>query len=88
MARGDGTEFFVWAEELTDEHAYQLNELGFPEDEEVDGVSVFGGDQEWRWRVQGLEVHVSDGPYGDSVFPTFEQIEALVRASIEVPYQS
>lgn len=88
IARGAGTEFYVWAEELTDEHTYTLGELGYPRREEVDGISVFGGEEEWAWRVQGVEVHVAQGPEGDSVFPTFDQIESLVRASIDTPYPS
>jgi hypothetical protein len=87
VGRSAETEFFVWAEELTDDHTYQLNELGYPQHERVDGISVFGGQEEWRWRVQGLEVSVAQGPDGDSIFPTFEQIEPLVRASIETPYE-
>lgn len=89
VARGAGTEFFVIAEELNEENTYDLNELDFARREKVDGVKVFGGDRaggEWQWRVQGVQVWVNEGPYGDSVFPTVGQIEPLVRASIEVPY--
>lgn len=87
VGRSGETEFFMLAEEVTDEHTYELDELGYPRHEKVDGISVFGGQDEWRWRVQGLEVSVAQGPYGDSVFPTFEQIARLVRASIEIPYE-
>jgi hypothetical protein len=89
VARGSGTEFFVIAEEVTEEGDYDLSDLGYARRANVDGVAVFGGDRaggEWRWRVQGVDVWINEGPYGDSVFPTFEQIEPLVRASIEVSY--
>jgi hypothetical protein len=88
VARGAGTEFFVYAEELGKDHSYKLSELPFPNRETVDGVRVYGGEIEWRWRVQGVELQVAEGPYGDSVFPSFEQIEPLVKASIEIPYQN
>jgi len=87
VARSEETEFFIWAEEVP-EDAYRLTDLSFPERQRIGGVTVFGGDEEWRWRVQGLEVALAQGPDGDSVFPTIEQVAPLVLASIEVPYES
>jgi hypothetical protein len=92
VARGNGTEAFISAEDedrVSNDHLNLLEDpSAFPTQREIDGIIVYGNDQEWVWFASGVHVVVSLGPYGDSPFPTFQQLKPLVEASLDVKFRS
>ncbi|MEX2274339.1 MAG: hypothetical protein WEA10_02075 [Actinomycetota bacterium] len=90
VARSEGSEFFIWAEELNEvpeAHRSLLEDRGvFPNRESVGSVTVFGNAQSWEWSPDRMHVYIGQGPSGDSTLPTLEQLVPLVHASLDVNY--
>jgi len=85
VGRGSGASFFIWIREP----AVPLEEYDFSVHSVVDGVPVYegGGPPGTRiWTAQGLDVRISPGPNGRDLIPDEKRIEALVRATMRVPY--
>jgi hypothetical protein len=82
IGEGDGARFFIWTKEAP------VPPGGYPHPRyaEVDGVVIYGGQQDLLWRVQGLEVRLAPGPDGTDRIPDKEGVVRLVRATMEVPY--
>jgi hypothetical protein len=92
VARKNGVEFFIWVEPEDEVSNAYLNLLddpaAFPIRTEVNGVVVYGNDSQWTWFANGVHVQIGDGPYGDSVFPSIDDLRPLIAASSEVPFDA
>jgi len=82
--RGDG--FNIWATPMSEKHfvATAAREA-WARRGSVEGVVVFGEDP-WRWwRAQGFVFWLHAGPSAEATLPPLGEMQALVRASLDLP---
>ena len=90
IARSGDVECFVWVKEEGDVYEDHLALLddpdAFPVRETIQEVTVYGNENGWGWRTDGLHVFIRQGPDGDSKLPSLEELTPIVVASLDVPY--
>jgi hypothetical protein len=81
VGEGAGATFYIWVREPVG----SLAETKLPHNRTVEGVRVYGTGS-LVWRTQGLEVRIAPGPEDGNRIPDGQDLVALVRATLGVPY--
>ena len=86
VAEGRGDGFYIHATPMSEKHfVATARREEWRRRGGVEGVQVFG-EEPWRWwRAQGFVFWLHAGPSADAKLPTFRELPALVRASLDLP---
>lgn len=83
VAEGSGRSFYIWTTRARRPAAAMATG---PRIDVVDGVDVYGDDELWRfWDAQGSVFWVQEGPRGESIIPSPDELRGLIEAARTIP---